>query len=297
MHTSAMQTPAQDIRYLGSITDTDRWANFQHRPDDIFICTPPKCGTTWTQAICSMLVFGEADYGQQTSDTSLWIDAVLAPIDDLLVQIDKLPHRRFIKTHTALDGIPYHPECTYLVVMRDPRDAYCSGLNKRDNMNDEDLTHAVFPTGDDAYETWLSREYQHHNWDIQSISTFVHFFNSYWPYRNLPNVHLYHYSDMKHDLRTAIKSIAAATETEVTDDQLDAFTEAATFCNTKKKTEQFASEPGSGLCKSENSFFSKGVSQQWEKMLSEDQIKAFDVKFAALLQGEEADWLLNGVGS
>lgn len=296
MQTPSVQTPAQDIRYLGPITDTDRWAGFQHRPDDIFICTPPKCGTTWTQAICSMLVFGEADHGQQTSDISPWIDAVFAPIDDLLVQIDKLPHRRFIKTHTPLDGIPYHPECTYLVVMRDPRDAYCSGLNHRDNMNDKDLAHAVFPSGDDAYETWLNRQCQHHNWDVQSIATFVHFFNSYWPYRNLPNVHLYHYSDMKRDLRSAIKSMAAATGTAVTDAQLDAFTEAATFGNMKRKAEKFAPESGSGMWKSESGFFSKGTSQQWKKLLSEDQIKAFDTRFAALLQGEEADWLLNGNG-
>lgn len=291
-----MQKPPQNMRYKGPITDTDRWNNFQHRPDDIFICTPPKCGTTWTQAICSMLVFGKADHGQQTSDISPWIDADFAPIDDVLEQVDKLPHRRFIKTHTAFDGIPYHPECTYLVVMRDPRDAYFSGLNHRDNMNDKDLAHAVFPTGDSEFDMWLNREFYRSSWDVQSITTFVHFFNSYWPYRNLPNVHLYHYADMKHDLRNAIKSMAAATSTPVSDAQLDAYTEAATFGNMKKKAEQFAPESGTGLWKSENNFFSKGVSQQWKSQLSADQIKAFDAKFSTLLQGEEANWLLNGSG-
>ena len=291
-----MQTPAQNVRYVGPITNTDRWANFQHRPDDIFICTPPKCGTTWTQAICSMLVFGKADHGQQTSDISPWIDADFMPIDDLLPQIHDLPHRRFIKTHSPLDGIPYYPECTYLVVMRDPRDAYCSGLNHRDNMTEVELAHAVFPSGENAFQTWLDRESRPENWDVQSISTFVHFFNSYWPYRSLPNVHLYHYSDMKRDLRGAIKSMAAATDTAVTDSQLDAFTEAATFGNMKKKSEQFAPESGSGMWKSESSFFSKGVNQQWKTLLSEDEIKAFDTKFATLLQGAEAEWALNGVG-
>ena len=32
----------------------------------------------------------------------------------------------------------------------------------------------------------------------------VHFFKTYWTYRGLPNVHLYHYSDMKRNLRGAI---------------------------------------------------------------------------------------------
>ena len=35
-------------------------------------------------------------------------------------------HRRFIKTHTPLDGIPLHADATYLVVGRDPRDVAIS---------------------------------------------------------------------------------------------------------------------------------------------------------------------------
>jgi hypothetical protein len=30
--------PSQSQSYLGPITDTSRWQNFQHRPDDIFVC-------------------------------------------------------------------------------------------------------------------------------------------------------------------------------------------------------------------------------------------------------------------
>jgi len=44
-------TPPQGVPYLGHITDSGRWANFRHHADDIFICTPPKCGTTWTQTL------------------------------------------------------------------------------------------------------------------------------------------------------------------------------------------------------------------------------------------------------
>lgn len=72
-------------------------------------------------------MFGKADNGTQTSHVSPWIDADFAPIDEYLERIDSLEHRRFIKTHTPLDGIPYYPECTYLVVLRDPSDAFCPG--------------------------------------------------------------------------------------------------------------------------------------------------------------------------
>ena len=99
--------PSQSRTYIGPLTDTSRWDKFQQRADDIFICTPPKCGTTWTQAITAMLVFGKVDHGMQPGNISPWIDANFEPIDDYLKLVEGQSHRRFIKTHTPFDGIPY----------------------------------------------------------------------------------------------------------------------------------------------------------------------------------------------
>jgi len=57
--------PVRSVTYVGHRTDSRRWDRFTPRPDDIFICTPPKCGTTWTQAICAFLVFGRTDFDGQ----------------------------------------------------------------------------------------------------------------------------------------------------------------------------------------------------------------------------------------
>ena len=43
--------------YRTAVFDNRRWQRFTHRPGDIFVCTPPKCGTTWTQTIIASLLW------------------------------------------------------------------------------------------------------------------------------------------------------------------------------------------------------------------------------------------------
>lgn len=289
--------PPQGTAYLGPITDTRRWAPFKHRADDIFVCTPPKCGTTWTQAICAMFVFGGPDHGQQPGVVSPWVDAVFSELDDCMAQVEAQTHRRYLKTHTPLDGIPFHEACTYLVIFRDPRDTFFSSINHRNNMNDQELALAAFPSGERAFEDWLEQVRPDGGWDFISLDSLCHFLNSYWPYRDLPNVHLFHYSDMKRDLRTAVAQMAAATGTELSDAELDAYAAAADFGAMKKNAEQFAPESGTGMWKAETNFFANGTSGQWETGLTEAQKAAFDVRFGELVSDpEQARWMLNGSG-
>jgi aryl sulfotransferase len=42
--------------YRGGLTDSERWDGFAFRPDDVVISTPSKCGTTWLQMICALLI-------------------------------------------------------------------------------------------------------------------------------------------------------------------------------------------------------------------------------------------------
>jgi len=289
-------SPPRPQSYLGPITNTSRWADFKPRAGDIFVCTPPKCGTTWTQAICAMLIFGTTDHGEQPGVISPWLDAEFAPVEDNLAQLEAQTHRRFIKTHSPFDGIPYFPECTYLAVFRDPRDAYCSGLNHRDNMTDQDLANMAFPSGSDAFSDWLHKVREPGSWDLQSIDSMVHMFSSYWDYRDLDNLHLFHYSDMKRDLKGAIGSMAEALSYDYDDAQLAEFAAAAEFSSMKRKADQFAPNSGTGMWKAETDFFANGGNEQWRKSLSRDDQQAFDHRLAELLSGEAARWILNGNG-
>lgn len=286
-----MALPGKSATYKGPVTDTDRWEKFEHRADDIFICTPPKCGTTWTQALVAMLVFGKADHGEKPGIISPWIDSEIAPLDEYLEIVDAQKHRRFIKTHSPLDGIPHYNECHYIVVMRDPRDALFSMMNHRDNLTNEQVAAMLLRRGENEIDDWIDGRLDPDNFDLQTIETHTHFLKSYWDYRDLPNVHLTHYFDMKQDLRSHIAKLANILDVRLTKDQLDEMTEAGTFENMQKKGEQFAPASGSGIWKQEKSFFASGKNSQWREKMTVEQLDRLETRVSELLTEEQKAWL------
>ena len=52
---------AANALYRNEMIDSTRWWSFSARRDDIIISAPSKCGTTWMQMICALLIFQTAD--------------------------------------------------------------------------------------------------------------------------------------------------------------------------------------------------------------------------------------------
>src|SRR5437660_3703487 len=122
-------------RYRSLVSDSGRWDGFQFRDDDIVISTPPKCGTTWMQMLCALLIFRTPELPRRLTELSPWLDMQTAARDDVVAALDAQAHRRFIKSHTPLDGLPYDERVTYICVGRDPRDVAVSWDNHFENIN------------------------------------------------------------------------------------------------------------------------------------------------------------------
>src|SRR5215210_6056554 len=122
-------------RYRSIIADNGRWDGFAFRPGDVVISTPPKCGTTWTQMLCALLIFDGAAFPAPLGEVSPWLDMCTRPLAEVTAAYAAQAHRRVIKTHTPLDGLPLHPDVTYLVVGRDPRDVAISLEHHAANMD------------------------------------------------------------------------------------------------------------------------------------------------------------------
>lgn len=100
------------------MADSSRWERFQFRDDDIVISTPSKCGTTWMQNIVGMLVLDRPVLDTPIGTLSPWLDMLVRTDEEVFDLLDAQQHRRWIKTHTPLDGLPLHPTVTYITVIR-----------------------------------------------------------------------------------------------------------------------------------------------------------------------------------
>ena len=80
------QNPSFRIDELEQLVTT-----FPTRDGDVFICTYPKCGTTWMQQICHLLVHGGEQGSTTMYATAPWLERKAEPRPRDLVHIDVVP--------------------------------------------------------------------------------------------------------------------------------------------------------------------------------------------------------------
>jgi aryl sulfotransferase len=96
--------------YRGPVTNTDIWSEFELRPDDIIVDTPPKCGTTWMLNIAMMLIHGRVVPDAGNIEAAPWLDCGFRDRQAIAAFLEGLERRRCIKSHTPMDGIAYGAE-------------------------------------------------------------------------------------------------------------------------------------------------------------------------------------------
>lgn len=298
-------------RYRSVVADSARWDGFEFRADDIVISTPPKCGTTWMQTICALLIFDTFDPGRPLAKVSPWLDMQLAKLDDVVTLLDGQTHRRFIKTHTPLDGLPYDDRVTYLCVGRDPRDVAVSSANHMANLDIQrflaareqavglddlaELGMAGPPDGQrpadaDPLREWIEAEGD----GPMTLGATVNHLSTFWNRRDDRAVALFHYSDLLTDLPGQIRRLAGVLDLEVSDERLATLAERATFAVMKERAEQVAPNSDDGIWRNTGDFFRSGTSGQWRSAFDEANLRRYEERVAELATPELAEWMHNG---
>ena len=289
-------------RYESSEEDSARWTGFPFRDGDIVISTRSKSGTTWMQMICALLVFERADFAEPLARLSPWLDWKVTPIDEVVATLQAQQHRRFIKTHTPLDGLPLDGRATYIVVARDPRDMYISLYHQGDNIDrsavrrmlgqlepDNPEAEPARQTLADALQAWIDGDASPEQ-SMDSIRGVFHHLTDGWQRRHDANVVLVHYDDLLRDLDGQMRRIADRLGFEVPEHRWSALVDAATFATMRVRAKTLV--PGrEGVLKDVNAFFRQGRSGGWRELLTDEEVAHYDERADTLAPSDLVEWL------
>jgi aryl sulfotransferase len=291
------------IRYQSDDEDSARWHEFPFRDGDIVISTRSKSGTTWMQMICALLVFQTSELPRPLSELSPWLDWKITPLDEVVERLEAQRHRRFIKTHTPLDGVPIEARATYIVVARDPRDMYISLYHQGNNIDREAVRRMLGqpeprepvnaperPALADALQSWIDRDADPQE-SMDSIRGVFHHVTDAWHRRETdPNIVLVHYSDLLADLEGQMRQLAARLGIEVAPDRWPLLVEAATFATMQSKASEIVPGAG-GVLKDVGAFFRQGRSGGWRELMTDEQVRHYEQRAAQLAPPEVVAWL------
>lgn len=291
--------------YQSVLLDSTRWEHYIPRDDDIIVATPYKSGTTWTLNIVRRLIF----LGQEMPPyKELWVDSRFQwSLDELLAELEAQQHRCYLKTHLALDGLPYYPQVKYIVVGRDPRDVFMSLWNHYRNFTPEhyafknplpDRVGPPFPVCPEdihqVWRDWISRGW--FDWESEGYPFWgnMHNAQSWWNFRHLDNLLFIHYNDLKADLAGQVRRIAAFLDIELPEAALLGMLEHLTL--EAMRNEAARDRPGMSRVwiGGASTFFFKGTNGRWKDVLSPDEVALYEAKAADVLTPECRAWLEQG---
>ena len=281
-------------RYQSAVWDNARWEGFVHRPGDIVVCTPPKCGTTWMQTIVASLLWPAGDQPGPVMELAPWLDAKFRPIDEILARLERQTHRRSIKTHTPADGIPWFDTARYIFVARDGRDAFMSMCHHLEVFRQdlrEQLNEAAAREGIPLMRGWDGDVHAAFAGWLEPPWFFEHV-ASYWARRSEPNLLLVHFNDLKADLAGEMRRVAAFLDIEVGEEQWPAVVDRCTFEAMRRRDTEIGHFPvfEGGA----QAFLFKGTNGRWRDVLTPDELDRYTALVAAALPADARHWLEHG---
>jgi methylamine dehydrogenase accessory protein MauD len=236
--------------------------DFVPRPDDIFIVTYPRSGTTWMQMILYQLTTeGKMDFPHITQ-VSPWFERSLKDG----AAYDALPAPRVFKSHLSYRKIPKGP-CKYLYVARDGKDVAVSYYHFY-------TTHMGFKgTFDEFFERFLRGQVHYGSW-------FRHV-RRWWEHRDDANVLFLRYEELAADLPRTLRKISAFCGLPIAPGRWPDILERCGFAFMKQHESQF--DPLTAMLYEQgfqpNSHLRKGQCGAGSEQLSFQQSRRFDRTF------------------
>ncbi|WP_373002742.1 sulfotransferase domain-containing protein [Hyphomonas sp.] len=279
--------------------DSTIWNDFKFRDDDIIIATYGKAGTSWTQQMIAQMMFG-GDPELAVAEMSPWLDLRVPPKQVKLPEVEAQTQRRFMKTHLPVDALVFSPQAKYIYIGRDGRDVVWSLYNHHANANDlwyDALNNTPGRVGppierppEDIRQYW-------NDWMDKDGFPFWSFWEnvrSWWAIRNLPNVMMVHFAELKRDMPGEMRKIAAFLDIEIDETRWDTIVEYCTFDWMKANATKSVPLGGAFWDAGAEVFINKGVNGRWKDTLTAEDNARYDAMARSELGDACAQWLQTG---
>ena len=258
-----------------------RYKNWKVRPDDVYVLTFAKNGTTWTQELVWLLQ-NDCDFEQAKTipidkrfpfmDFPVLFDfnkELLPPFlqGDILKSVEDMPSPRFMKSHLHLCLLPDDliEKSKVVMCLRNPKDTVVSYYHHEKLIRGHGYT-GDFPTYFDLFMD-----------NLVFYTPYFEYVKEAWERRNHPNVCLLIFEDMKKDLAPSVKKVARFLGKEVSEEKVEALVDHLSFKKMKNnpavnrdnlKAMNFFSGDGD--------FMRKGEVGNWKNYFTDEMNKRMD---------------------
>ncbi|XP_022186789.1 luciferin sulfotransferase isoform X1 [Nilaparvata lugens] len=271
---------------------TDQIRDMKVRDEDIWVCSFPKTGTTWTQemvwCIANDLDFEGAkvnlpqrfpfldhtplfDYGD-LFDRIPEMRNLPEYVTDSVGHIDRLPSVRHIKTHLPFQLLPQQlqertTKAKIVYVARNPKDTCLSYFH-----------HCVLMEGytgkfEEFAELFLNNSL--------CFAPYASNILGFWERRNDPNILFIRFEDLKKDLPSVIRKTAKFLNKDLSDEQVSRLSEHLSFESMKNNRavnyeEVVEINKKFKLIEADGCFMRSGKVGEWKAKMSPQLIDRFD---------------------
>jgi len=215
-------------------------------------------------------------------------------------RLEQQTHRRFIKTHTPLDGVPLDERATYVVVGRHPLDVAISLYHQGSNLDRHRIRQLTGQPRSERAEApplslprfldgWMAEQAdpRHH---LDTLPGLLLHATDAWARREHDNVVLLHYDEMARDLDGVMRGLADRLGIAIAEDRWPVLVESATFEAMKARAAAIAPDPR-GVLKDPKRFFRRGTPGEGRELLSTTDQATYAARASALAPPDVLAWL------
>jgi hypothetical protein len=264
---------------------------YRAQPNDLFVATYPKCGTTWTQHIVYLILHDGRPLPPDQQLTVEFPHLEEVGAEFVSQKAVRAGRYRLIKTHLPHQLTPRHDEAKYICVVRNPKDCVVSFFHHTRGFP----KHYHFANG--SFETFFLLFI---DGKVDFGDYFAHL-RSWLEHKGDPNVLFLTYEDMRRDTRAAILKVATFLDPAVyparllanNEKMLQAVLHHSSLDSMKKDPGRWSSTRPAA----HTPFIRKGSVGDWEELLTDQQATQLDRRMKETCSAEELEWLGDMYGS